>query len=74
MLPMPPDYMGYPTIHEITKAINQSGLIGVTMKEAEMKQLLDVLVYRSSRMFEEYNGDSGRKWTHGIAVRPMPGG
>lgn len=71
MLPMPPGYMGYPTIHEITKAINQSGLSGVTMKEAEMKQLLDVLVwdgklhtalngkaYKSSRMFEEYNGDS----------------
>ena len=71
MLPMPPGYVGYPTIHEITKAINHSGLSGVTMKEAEMKQLLDVLVwdgklhtalngkaYKSSRMFEEYNGDS----------------
>lgn len=71
MLPMPPGYVGYPTIHEITKAINHSGLSGVTMKEAEMRQLLDVLVwdgklhtalngkaYKSSRMFEEYNGDS----------------
>lgn len=45
LLPFPPGYTGYPTIPEITQAINQSGLSPVTMKEAEMKQLLDVLVW-----------------------------
>ncbi|KAL8904871.1 MAG: hypothetical protein Q9207_002994 [Kuettlingeria erythrocarpa] len=45
ILPFPPGYTGYPTIPEITQAINHSGLSPVTMKEAEMKQLLDVLVW-----------------------------
>lgn len=45
MLPMPPGYTGYPTLSEITKAINASGLSGVMMKEAEMLQLLDILVW-----------------------------
>lgn len=45
MLPMPPGYVGYPTIPEITKAINASGLSGVVMKEAEIRQLLDVLCF-----------------------------
>lgn len=43
MLPMPPGYQGYPTLSEITRAINASGLSGVVMREAEMEQLLDVL-------------------------------
>lgn len=71
LLPMPPGYTGYPTIGEITKAINRSGLSGVTMKEAEMKQLLDVLcwdgrlqivlngrAYKAVRMFDENNGET----------------
>ncbi|KAI4124843.1 MAG: hypothetical protein LQ338_004597 [Usnochroma carphineum] len=45
LLPFPPGYMGYPTIPEITKAINGSGLSAVVMKEVEMKQLLDILVW-----------------------------
>ena len=45
MLPMPPDYRGYPTIAEITAAINQSELSGVTMRTAEMQQLIDVLCW-----------------------------
>ncbi|KAL8746712.1 MAG: hypothetical protein Q9190_001305 [Brigantiaea leucoxantha] len=43
MLPMPPDYTNYPTVSDITAAINRSGLSGVVMKELEMKQLLDVM-------------------------------
>lgn len=43
MLPMPPGYQSYPTVSEITKIINASGISGVVMKEAEMLQLLDVL-------------------------------
>ena len=45
MLPMPPGYTGYPKLSEITKAINSSGLSGVLMKEAEMLQLLNILVW-----------------------------
>ena len=45
MLPMPPGYTGYPTVSEITRAINASRLSEVVMKEAEMRQLLDVLCY-----------------------------
>jgi DNA-directed RNA polymerase III subunit RPC6 len=43
MLPMLPGFQGYPTLSEITRAINASGLSGVIMREAEMGQLLDVL-------------------------------
>ncbi|KAL9031686.1 MAG: hypothetical protein Q9196_000319 [Gyalolechia fulgens] len=45
LLPFPPGYTGYPTIPEITRAINASNLSPVTMKEVEMKQLLDILVW-----------------------------
>ncbi|KAL9043477.1 MAG: hypothetical protein Q9214_003340 [Letrouitia sp. 1 TL-2023] len=45
MLPMPPGFTKYPTAAEITDAINASGLSGVAMKEAEMKQLLDILCW-----------------------------
>lgn len=45
LLPFPPGYTGYPTISEITRAINDSNISPVTMKEVEMKQLLDILVW-----------------------------
>ncbi|KAL8757492.1 MAG: hypothetical protein Q9199_002185 [Rusavskia elegans] len=45
LLPFPPGYTGYPTVPEITRAINASNLSPITMKEAEMKQLLDILVW-----------------------------
>ena len=45
MLPMPPGYKGYPTITEITKAINESKLTDVVMKNAEMQQLVDILCW-----------------------------
>ncbi|KAI4184762.1 MAG: hypothetical protein L6R41_004519 [Letrouitia leprolyta] len=45
LLPFPPGYTGYPTIPEITRAINCSNISPVTMKEVEMKQLLDILVW-----------------------------
>ncbi|KAL8913255.1 MAG: hypothetical protein Q9171_001902 [Xanthocarpia ochracea] len=45
LLPFPPGYTGYPTVTEITHAINTSNLSPVTMKEVEMKQLLDILVW-----------------------------
>ena len=45
MLPMPPGFTGYPTLSEITKALNASRLSHVIMKEAEILQLLDILVW-----------------------------
>jgi len=45
MLPLPPGYKGYPTVPEITKELNASGLSGVVMRESEMQTLLDVLCY-----------------------------
>ena len=55
MLPMPAGFTGYPTIPEITKAINASGLSGVVMKEAEMQQLMDILCW-DGRMVRVMNG------------------
>ncbi|KAL8688961.1 MAG: hypothetical protein Q9218_005253 [Villophora microphyllina] len=45
LLPFPPGYTGYPTVGEITRAINESKISPVTMKEMEMKQLLDILIW-----------------------------
>lgn len=57
MLSMPPGYTGYPTIPEITKAINASGISGVVMKEAEMRQLLDLLCY-DGRLYPVLKGNA----------------
>ena len=57
MLPMPPGYQDYPTVPEITRAINASGLSGVVMKEAEMRQLLDVLGWDAK--IEQVPGNKG---------------
>lgn len=45
ILPMPPGYIGYPTVPEITRALNESGISGVEMKAAEMQQLLETLCW-----------------------------
>ena len=50
MLPMPPGYIGYPTISEITKAVNDSELSAVVMKEAEMRQLMNILCWDGKLM------------------------
>jgi DNA-directed RNA polymerase III subunit RPC6 len=45
-LPMPPGYKKYPTVPEITKFIQQSGITNnTTLTEADIQQLVDVLVY-----------------------------
>lgn len=44
-LPMPPSYDGYPTLSEITKDINKSGLFTVTMKEVEVEKVIDLLCW-----------------------------
>ena len=55
VLPMPPGFTGYPTIPQITQAMNDSGLSGVVMKEAEIRQLLDVLCW-DGRMMKVMGG------------------
>ena len=55
VLPMPPGFTGYPTIPQITQAINDSGLSGVVMKEAEIRQLMDVLCW-DGRMMKVMGG------------------
>ena len=45
MIPMPAGYTGYPTVSEITKAVNESGISDVVMKEAEMRQLMEILCW-----------------------------
>ncbi|PGH12437.1 hypothetical protein AJ79_04273 [Helicocarpus griseus UAMH5409] len=44
-LPYRPDYKDYPTVADITTAINNSGLTPVTMGESSIAQLLEMLCY-----------------------------
>lgn len=77
ILPFPPGYTGYPTIPEITKAINASGLTtGVVMKEAEMRQLMDVLCW-DGRLENIGNGKGyksirhlGEEYENGLTEAP----
>ena len=55
-LPMPPGYAGYPTVPEITRAMNDSKLTsGVVMKEAEIRHLVDILLW-DGHVIEVMNG------------------
>lgn len=45
VLPLPPSYNGYPTVPEITKAANESKITPVSLKEAEMRQVMDILCW-----------------------------
>lgn len=44
-IPYPASHTSYPTVNEITKAINNSGLTPVTMGEASIGELLEMLCY-----------------------------
>ncbi|KMU79462.1 DNA-directed RNA polymerase 3 subunit RPC6 [Coccidioides immitis RMSCC 3703] len=44
-IPYLPSYGGYPTVMDITKAINASGLTPVTLGEGSIAQLLEMLCY-----------------------------
>ncbi|CAO1605614.1 34-kDa subunit of RNA polymerase III (C) [Xanthoria calcicola] len=71
LLPFPPGFIGYPTVSEITRAINASNLSPVTMKEAEMKQLLDILVWDGR--IEENLLNGGYKAVKKAAIAVMNG-
>lgn len=45
MLPMPPGYKGYPTVPEITRAVNASEISVTILKASEMQQLIDILCW-----------------------------
>lgn len=66
MLPLPPGYKGYPTVPEITKELNASGISGVMMREAEMQTLLDVLCY-DGRLMRVMDGDGYKTVRHSMA-------
>ena len=59
ILPYPGSYDKYPTLSEVTKAINDSGISGITMKESEMKRILDIL-YWDGRIEKVQNGKAYR--------------
>lgn len=56
-LPMPPGYTAYPTTSEITRAINESGLSQVKLRDAEVAKLLDLLCW-DGRIMKLMNGRS----------------
>ena len=80
MLPMHPGYQGFPTLSEVTRAINASGLSGVTMKESEMEQLLDILCWdgrlerikqgTAYRAVKQVDGEDGVELGNGLTESP----
>jgi DNA-directed RNA polymerase III subunit RPC6 len=64
-LPMPAGYIGYPKVPEITRAVNDKGLSSVTMKEAEVRQLLDLLCWDGRLM--KVMGGQAYKSVHNTA-------
>lgn len=80
MIPMHPGYRGYPTLSEVTRAINKSGLSNVTMKESEMQQLLDVLYWdgrlermrdgKAYRATKQVHGEDGVEVGNGLTEAP----
>lgn len=80
MLPYPAGYNGYPTVSDITRAINDSGLSGVVMKESEMKQLLDILCWdgqletvrngKAYRAVRVVDGEDGVSLQNGLTESP----
>jgi len=45
MLPMPPGYLGYPTLTDITSYIDSHPVTNVTLTEQEIEQLMEILVF-----------------------------
>ena len=45
VLPPPPGFRGYPTLQEITREFNESKVSTISIREAEMRQVLDLLVW-----------------------------
>ena len=69
LLPMPPGYVDYPTITEITKSLNACGLSAVILKENEVRQLLQILHWDGR--IEKVAGSRGFKSVKGTSVEMM---
>lgn len=63
MIPMPAGYTGYPTIGEITKALNESKLSEIKLREVEMRQLMDILCW-DGRVMKVMNGKGYKAVRH----------
>ena len=80
MLPFPAAYNGYPTLPEVTRALNESQLSGVVMKESEVGQLLDILCWdgrlekirngKAYRAIRLVSGDDGISLDNGLTESP----
>ena len=81
MVPYHAGYDGYPTLSEITGAINQSGLSGVTLKESEMTRLLNILRWdgrieevpnrkKTFRATRSVSGEAGVSLENGLTESP----
>ena len=80
MLPYPASYNGYPTLAEVTRAVNASELSGVVMRESEVSQLLDILCWdgrlekirngRSYKAVRRVAGEDGAVLENGLTESP----
>jgi DNA-directed RNA polymerase III subunit RPC6 len=61
-LPMPPGYLGYPTLSDMTQFFNESKLSHIKLKEDEMSQLLDILRWEGK--IEKVRGGTAFKSVH----------
>ena len=80
MKPFPPSYAKYPTLSQITRAINDSKISNVVLKESELIRILDILrwdgriekvlegkAYRAVRMVA---GEGGVSLENGLTESP----
>ena len=58
-LPFPPGYKNYPTLSEITSAINSAGVSQVELKQPVIQQLVDVLCF-DGHLIKVPDGDTYR--------------
>ena len=56
MIPLDPMYHDHPTVSEITRAINKSGLSKVPLKKSEMQHIVDLLRW-DGRVYKKKNGE-----------------
>jgi len=67
MIPMPPGYTGYPTLSDITRYINANKVSQIVMKEAEVRQVMDVLCW-SGRVVKVMDGNAYQSVKYGPGV------
>ena len=80
MLPMPPGFTGYPTLSEITQAVNKSKISGVVMKQNEMQQVLQILIWdakiervpsiKGYRAVRQVQGNDSTDFGNGLTEAP----